>query len=249
MLKIKLLFFIFFATFSISLFSYAKGQFSYTNQNNNSATDFLIDWSSDTYIPSDYEGKALPTYGSKITLSATPLSIINENNYEFIWRIDLTNSPSNNKKPIADFIVKKRGGEHNIFLSIRDIKSKKIIKEVSFAIAIQSPQTIVYRKNLFGHLSPLTSYQDIGNIVDRDSQLDLVVKSFYFNQIKNLSSLRYRWGLNSEKIDSQEIDPFKLSIEFPKKISSGYSYNLSLQIENPLDEFQFSEKSYKLIVK
>lgn len=250
MLKIKILFFISFTLISISLFSYARGQFFYTNQSNNiSSIDFLVDWTADTYVPSDYEGKALPTYGSRITLSATPLSVINENDYEFIWRIDLASSPENNKKPIANFTVKKRSGEHNVFLSIRDIKNKKTIKEVSFSIAIQSPQTIIYQKNQFGHFLSLNSYQDVGNIFNKNNQLDLVAKSFYFNQIKNLSSLRYHWSLNTEKIDSPEMDPFKLSVEFPKELPSGYSYNLSLLIENPFDDFQFSEKSYKIIVK
>lgn len=245
----KLKHILFFSIFFFLFFSYARGQLNYTAQNNKTGVDFLIDWAADSYIPQDYEGKALPTYGSKITLSATPLSIINENDYEFIWLIDLTTTANNNKKSVADFTIKKRSGEHNVFLTIRDIKNKKIIKESSLSIPIFTPQTITYKKNQYGHLIPLSSYQDISNTINKGGQLDLIAKSFYFTKIKNLSSLNYNWQLNEDKIESPDVNPYKLSIEFPTEIPSGHNYNLSLSIENPLNEFQFSEKKYKIVVK
>lgn len=253
----KILFCLLFLTIIIfGFFPVANSQYSNSHSLNllgqkpNSTADFLIDWSTDTYMPSDYRGKALPTYGSKITLSATPLTNINEHNYEFIWLIDLAKSPNNNKMSSADFIVTKReGGTHNVFLTIREIKTRKTVKETAFEIPISSSQVIVYKKTVSGFLSPLNSSLNIGNTINPGEQLNLITKPFNFNLIKNIRSLNYTWSLNSQKIDVSDTEPDKLSIDFSDNISSGYIYNLDFSVKNPQDEFQFIEKRYRIIIR
>lgn len=248
--------FIFFSSIVLVIFmtlffsTTANGQITNQNQSVITTADFLIDWSTDTYIPSDYRGKALPTYGSKITLSATPLTSINENNYEFIWLIDLAKSPNNNKMSSADFIVTKReGGTHNVFLTIREIKTRKTVKETAFKIPISSSQVIVYKKTVSGFLSPLNNSLNIGNTINPGEQLNLITKPFNFNLIKNIRSLNYTWSLNSQKVDVSDTEPDKLSIDFSDNISSGYIYNLDFSVKNPQDEFQFIEKRYRIIIR
>lgn len=239
------------AIFVFSFFYVANGQYQQNNsvQNQNSGTDFLVDWTTDSYSPIDYEGRTLPGYGSAITLSATPLSPINENNYEYSWLIDSGFTPSNNGKSVANFTVRKNtGGEHTVLLTIRDKKSKGIIKEFVLVIPITNPEVIVYKEESSGSLTPLTIPLNLGNFTRAGSQLNLIAKPFSFNKIKDSQLLKYDWELNGKKVDISEATD-NLSIDFPKEITAGTLYSLKLAVENPLDAFQFDEKNYKITVR
>lgn len=228
-------------------FSIAKGQFNLLQApNGNQSIEFLIDWKANTYVPADYDGKAMPTYGSKITISATPLSIVNENDYVYNWTIDLAFSPESNGQPATDFVVRKTaGGEHSVYLEISDKKTGGVIKEYVVAIPIFSPFSIIYQKNGGGALIPL----NIENTAKPGGQLNLIARPFFFNKTMSSKSLNYKWRINNRLVEGSASDPDELSVEFPKEIYLGMQYNLNLLIENPFDAFQFSEKSHKITIQ
>lgn len=228
--------------FFLGIASYSNGQSA--NQN----IDFIIDWSADTYTPPEYEGRALPSYGSKITLSATPSSSINEDDFQFNWTIDLAFIPDNNKKSKASFIVREStGGEHIVYLNIINKDTGETIKEAMLSIPIISPQNIIFKEAQTGHLVPL----GIDNFATPGSRMDLVAKTYFFNTIQNNQFLKYQWQLNNQLLQKNIAeDPSKLAIEFPKNINSSIAqYGVSLTIENPFDAFQFAENNYKITVK
>lgn len=239
--------FIFFilAIFIIGFFSIAQGQINLSNPSSSDKTiDFFIDWSAETLIPPEYGGKALPSYNSKITLSATPLSLINENDYQYNWIIDLASTPSNNGKPLASFSsTKTSGGEHIIYLTIIDKKTGKIMKEYSLSIPITSPQNFVYAKLSSGHLSLL----NMENKAGANAQLNLTAKPFFFNKTGHSQALIFQWMLNNQKAQWSESND--LSISFPEGASAGYQYILNLSIKNPSDLFQFTENNYKIVMR
>lgn len=220
-----------------------QGTFAQTASQN---VDFFIDWSAQTYAPAEYNGKALPTYGSKITLSATPLSYISENNYIYNWLIDAEETPNNNGEPVVDFIANKTsGGEHSIYLTITDKKTDKVLKETGIIIPIFAPKSIIYKQMATGAVLPLNN----DNIFNSGSEVSLIALPFFFNRTISGRILDYQWKINNQKIGGAAQEPNKLSIAFPKNISAGTQYQLSLSIENPLDAFQFAEKNYKLTVR
>lgn len=238
---------LFIAVFVFSFFYVANGQQSTSSKDKN--VDFLVDWVTDSYSPLDYEGKTLPGYGSTITISATPLSSINENDYEYSWLIDSGFTPNNNGRSVASFTVRKNtGGEHVVLLTIRSKKGRDVIKEAIITIPVTNPEVIVYKENSSGSLTPLTIPLNLGNFTKAGSQLNLVAKPFSFNKIKDSQLLRYNWELNGKKVDISEATD-NLSIDFPKEIAAGTLYSLKLAVENPLDAFQFDEKNYKITVR
>ncbi|OGD39035.1 hypothetical protein A2907_01055 [Candidatus Azambacteria bacterium RIFCSPLOWO2_01_FULL_37_9] len=245
-IKIKS-YFLIFALIALAggFFSIAKGQISLLSQPiSDNAIDFSVDWSAQTYVPPEYDGKAIPTYGSKIMLSATSLSLINENDYEYNWMIDLASAPNNNGKPLADFIVTKTAGnKHIIYLTISDKKTRDMLKEISFSIPITSPKNFVYAKLPGGHLYPL----NIENKASINTQLDLTAKPFFFNKTDRDQTLIFQWTLNNQKAQWSESND--LSIAFPEEAGAGYQYILNLSIKNPSDLFQFTENNYKIVMK
>lgn len=246
-IKTKFYFFILTIAIFIGGFSIAKGQFNLLQPSiSNQSIEFLIDWKANTYAPADYDGKAMPTYGSKITLSATPLSMVNENDYVYNWTIDLAFSPETNGQPTTDFIVRKTaGGEHSVYLEISDKKTGGTIKEYAVTIPIFSPFSVIYQKNDGGALIPL----NIENAAKPGGQLNLIARPFFFNKTTSSKSLNYKWRINNKLVEGSASDPDELSVEFPKEISLGTQYNLNLLIENPFDAFQFSEKSHKITIQ
>lgn len=242
--KKKFIFFIL-AIFIIGFFSIAQGQISLLNPSLSDKTvDFFIDWSAQTYVPPEYDGRALPSYNSKITLSATPLSLINESDYQYNWIIDLASTPSNNGKPIVIFpSIKTSGGEHIIYLTITNKKTGKIMKEYSLSIPITSPQNFVYAKLSNGHLSLL----NMENKANANAQLNLMAKPFFFNKTDPSQALIFQWMLNNQKAQWSESND--LSISFPEGASAGYQYILNLSIKNPSDLFQFTENNYKIVMR
>lgn len=238
------------AIFFLGMTSYSNGQSATLSPKKSSDQniDFIIDWSADTYAPPEYEGRTLPSYGSKITLSATPSSPINENDFQFNWTIDLAFVPDNNKKSKASFIAREStGGEHIIYLNIINKDTGETVKEATLSIPIVSPQNIIFKETQTGHLASL----GIDNLAAPGSQMDLVAKPYFFNAIQNDQLLKYNWRLNNQALQKNSAeDPSKLAIKFPKNIGSSIAqYGVSLTIENPFDAFQFAENNYKITVK
>lgn len=220
------------------------GQPAAQNQN----VDFFIDWSAQTFVPGDYQGKSLPTFNSIVKLTATPAPSdgqkINENNYSFNWIIDnFITTPSQTSS--ESFKVNEgKGNEHKVYLRIFD-KNRDLISEKFFIIPIAAPDVVIYKANSDGALG------DIKGIIyaSAGSELSLTAKPFFFNNILNESHLLYVWRLNGEDIKKGPQDPNKITIVFPPEIPTNTEYSLTLVVENPFDLYQFVEKNYTIIVK
>lgn len=239
------------AIFIIGSFSVAEGQYGLLAQDaasqvNQTNIDFFVDWSADTFIPPDYQGRALPTFQSIVTLNATLITPIksrsSEDSYSFNWLLDnSTVLPSNG--PTASFEVKKAAGDnHKIYLRIFD-KNRNIIKDKFLTIPITSPQMALFREGSDGLLLNNTG-QELSTT--KKSELNLVVKPIFFNKISSENSLIYSWRLNNQPVNTNFN---KISLFFPDNIQSGTQHILGLSAQNPLDIFQVYQKNYTIKVK
>lgn len=240
------------SAFTVGVFSIANGQYDLLGQtttpqaNQNEDIDFYIDWTTDTFIPPDYQGKALPTFQSIVTLSATLVAPtgtrINESDYSFNWLLDnSTVLPSNN--PTASFEVKKAAGDkHKIYLRVFD-KNRNVVKDKFLMIPIASPQIALFKEKTGGLLLNNTN-QEL--VVTKKSELNLIVKPIFFNKISSENVLIYSWKLNNQPVSTSSN---KISLLFPDNIQSGAQYVLSLSAQNPLDIFQIYQKNYTIKVK
>lgn len=237
-----------------SIFSVVYGQMDIlggaTPTVNNAAKkiDFLADWSAQTFVPADYQGKPLPTFQSIVALSATPIVAngqkVNEGSYTFNWIVDnsIAVSPTDGS---AKFKVSEgAGSEHEVQLRVFDA-DRNIIAEYFFSIPVSKSDIIVYKTNGEGSLDNIS-----GTIfVNAGSELNLVAKPYFFNNISDEASLDYIWKLNDKVIKHNIIDPNKVSIDFPSEILSGTQYDLKLEAENPNDLYQSIEKNYIIKVR
>lgn len=247
--SIKLFFYLLFiSALIVGGFSIANGQFSLTLTPSAEKVDFFVDWSAQTSVPSDYNGKSLPTFQSIVTVSATPLTTndkkINENDYTFNWTLDNVSSlPSNG--PLASFKIGNGSGDkHTIYLRIFD-ENSSIVNEYFMTIPIVNTEAAIYKKNGDGLIDL------IGGIiyVSAGDKLNLIAKPFFFSNITAENQLIYRWELNGESASKNAENPNEVEISFPSDIPSGTKYDIVLGIENPFNIYQFVEKKYIIIVR
>lgn len=228
----------------------AGGFFAIQNKQNASAQivgqniDFFIDWSAETYVPLDYQGKPLPVFRSKINLSATPLfsaeQRINENDYSFNWILDNSKALSSKNQNASFNVTKGAGDQHKIYLRIFD-KNNNIIKEAFFTVPISAPKITLWKETDDGSLANIE--KEIS--ANPGSNIKFAIKPFFFNKIANENYLKYQWKLNGAII----AESSSLSLAIPREVPPGTRYNLNIATENPLDIYQITQDNYIIKTK
>lgn len=239
--------------FIIGGFSVAESQYDVLNQgsaaiSNQKKPEFFIDWSAKTFVPADYQGKSLPTFQSIVTVSATALpnanNRFNEMDYTFNWTLDNVESLDSTGNTASFKVANGSGGKHTIYLRIFD-KSRDLANTYFIEIPIRRQDVVVYKENGDGLLDDIN-----GTIsVEAGSEINLIAKPFFFNNIFKESDLTYIWKLDGKGIQRSRTNPNKLSLSFPAEIPSGTSYTLTVSVENPFDAYQILSRDYTIIIK
>jgi hypothetical protein len=184
---------------------------------------FLITWkTTGSYIPSFYQGKALPTYGSKITASLELVSpqgqVLDLSGQTIYWYEDdvlvgggvgvqqATFSPIGDAPNTVDLRV-----------TIPDYNGVYLVNEISIPMVL--PKVVIYAPYPNGQFS----------------QNPISVTAFpYFFNISSPSGLSYAWSVNGQSGSNTE-NPEEAQITLPQGTSSGTGVDTSLSVENPND--------------
>ncbi len=195
MIKTKsyLLFFLFFLIFPF--FSQAQSQVTLT-------------WSTDTYVPLDYSGKALPTRKSNIEVVAS-ISSSNPENLLYNWFINdkLQEVKSGKGKQTFTFNTGERISQRfEVKTRVSDEKESFIIFSPVLTIALQSPEIVLKTKT-----APL---EPLKYIFSSNQEIRFTAQPYFFN-IKRADELSYDWSFNGEratKTDDANPNTFILKI-------------------------------------
>ncbi len=184
---------------------------------------FLITWkTTGSYIPSFYIGKALPTYGSKITASLELVSpqgkILNLSGQTIYWYENdgligggvgvrqVTFPPLGNAPNTA-----------NLRVTIPNYNGAYLVHAINIPMVL--PETVIYAPYPNG----------------RFTQNPVTVQAIpYFFNIADPSGLSYSWSVNGQAGSNAE-NPETAQITLPQGTQSGTSINTSLSVENPND--------------
>lgn len=198
--------------------------------------DWLLAWSSDSYIPPDYQGRALPSRGSTIKVALVPINKSAPNSEQLIyrWLLDdeVAYSAGGRGKSSFAFKATKWGGDsHRIEAQILD-GQENIVWRSSLSIRIANPQVTL--KTSGGQYAIVDS-ADSGT----GRNLALSARPFFF-QAQKISDLLFKWTLDGQTLTApDEKDPDRLTIKIPAgKLSETVYKNLSLFVENKADELQ-----------
>ena len=204
-------------------------------------TDIVLTWSTNTYVPLNYQGKALPIKGSVVKVTANinssefnPQELI----YDWFLDDDIQKSDSGQGKQVFQFNIDKSSAKkHLIRVKIENIEGVLLGTSSYLVIMPQNPE-IVLEANIFSK-NPNKEYQISG-----EQEVKFIAKPYFFN-IKNIDELDYSWSLNGKigsQISNDNPNVFTLKVG---QIEQAFEQDLMVQVKNknnPSEKAQFTVK-------
>lgn len=177
-------------------------------------------WTAETYTPHTYQGRTLPSPGSKVTIEAiVHTSGGDPRSLKYSWFLE--NVFQRNKSGYARdsfyfYVSQAPGNHHTVKLQIFN-ESRSFFEERTITIPIVKPELVIYPSNGNSYFFDRTG--EISTIL-AGKKFSFIAKPYFFS-IKKLTDLTFEWHF-------AEQEPV---------ISSGYDANvLSLTISGKKDK-------------
>ncbi len=207
--------------------------------------DFNLDivWQTDTLVPYDYAGKALPGTFSRLIIYALA-NRPNPQNLTYTWVIDDISSSRDGPEQ------KSVGGDTFSFFSYQVPGFIHTVRVTAFdeltGISASATVNIKTQKNeSYFYLNRNNSYNSVSKeeikLVPGDERF-LLVRPFYFNADK-IDDLKLAWRLDNKPIDNNNPKPEILPLRLNKNSPTGARAALKLEVTNKLSAENYNEKS------
>lgn len=218
--------------------------FETIDQSNSANNSFELDlvWKTNTLVPFDYPGKALPGTLSGITIYALA-NVPNPEKLEYNWIVEDASSYREGPDQLgigqnifnwATFIVP--GFTHKIKVTAKDPVSERSAS-AALAFKTQRPQVYAYFKNNdnFNNLAPKTLN------LSADQEASLLIRPFYFN-VLSINDFDFKWYLDSKLVQENNAQPDILPIHIAKDMPAGAQTNLRLEVINKRQKQNINEQ-------
>lgn len=187
-------------------------------ENSVSISSFSVSvvWSADTFVPADYEGKALPIVGGLVTLTAIP-DIRGENPEDLLytWYVDSESRVRGvaNEQSFSFHITK-----NVLFVPVVVEVSnpgQSILVRQAITVPVMHPSVLLYHA---GEKS--TALSPGAFSVNRGEKTNVYARPFYFH-ISQASDLSYQWRFANTNAAGTPPDPDFLLLSVPENSGSG----------------------------
>ncbi len=202
-------------------------------------TKFDLNWSADTYTPYEYQGRALPSQGSKVFIEAViEISGSDINDLKYSWFLDdiFQGTKSGYGKDGFYFYVNQRPGNYQtVRLQIFN-EDRSIFEEKSVKIPIVVPELVIHFSNGNSYFSDQASKI---SLVSADKNSSFVAKPYFFS-IKKLTDLEFEWHFaDQEPVISSAYDASVLNLTIGEKEGKELSENsLWVSVKNKTEPRQ-----------
>jgi len=195
------------------------------SQPKNEVGDVIIDWQALTYSPWWYQGRNLPTIGSKVKVGLTFLKPTKDDFY-YLWKVD---NKSVNLAP--DPLAKEVTFEVKSFSELIELKIFKKKKE-SFDLvgrhfinlAVSNLEAVIYLLK-----NDKLSYQEEISVKGGDRSSFLTVP--YFFNIDQSKNLKFNWRFLGKNTSGTDFNPNLLDLNI-EKVSRVLYAPLSVFVSN-----------------
>jgi len=152
-----------------------------------------LTWTTDTYVPLSYQGKALPSRGSNIEVVAQLDSLqLNPEELNFNWFINnhIGKEGSGINKQIFKFTISESiSKNHIIRVEVTDLGNTMNISS-SFALKAYEPEIVLLAKILYLNFLININFLD-------DQEIEFTAQPYFFN-IKDINELDYEWSFGKQ---------------------------------------------------
>jgi hypothetical protein len=203
------------------------------------ASQFWFSWEAGNYAPSWYQGKVLPIVGSPLAVS-----------FELVDNGALADlSQSKIRWYVNDRLIINENsglGIQSVSFNVPDYANNAIEVRVSIVdyqgttldrilyIPLAQPEVVIEMPSADGRIS-------VGDSIFR-------ANPFFFN-INNLNQLDFEWVVNGKQPETLGATPWLLSLNVDSKISSGTPIDLSLTVNNTLNDAESAVRNIQPVVK
>ncbi len=205
--------------------------------------DIDLVWSTNTYVPIDYPGKALPTKGSSVRVIAvisSPTLDSEEIVYKWFLNNSIQKSDSGRGKDVFEFSMdENRSKRHLIQVKIENVEGALLGTSPYLYLAPQKPE-IILKANIFSE-KPNQAYQILA-----DREIKFLAEPYFFN-ISDLDELGYSWVLDNQtvfQINDDESNVLNLKVG---PIEKAIEQDLKVLAKNKGNAIEQAQSVVKLI--
>jgi len=221
-------------------------------QSQTSEINITLTWSTDTYVPLDYPGKALPTRGSTIEVAANvdwPAKAQKINPHELVynWFLDdhIQKADSGQGKQTFQFNIGDSLTRRRLVKAKIENTEGILIASTPSYLSIKPHQPEIILEAKIPSLEPLNSipkYQ-----ISSNQEIEFAAKPYFFN-IKDKDELNYHWNLAGE--EASQISPDNPNVFILKigQISQSIKQELAVGVENRNNPLQKSQMTAAIIL-
>lgn len=212
-----------------------------------SAADFTMNWTSNSYAPADYEGKALPTHGSEIRVAVVPTKKLAANPDKLFYRWLLDGD-----------IAGWAGGQGKSIMRFKATKWNSNNHEVEVEILNDAGDLIYQNKIIIGIVKPEVAMKKQGDYyslkenltVNTGQEIKILASPLFFN-IKKLSQADWKWNFADQLLSSPDEKNLNfLLLKIPAgTLIEKLIKNLSLTVADKSDQFQQASVSLEIEIK
>jgi hypothetical protein len=209
--------------------------------------NFILVWSSDSYVPSNYQGKALPTRLSRVKVVALPIKKLSADQtwLYYRWLLDgqVAGRDSGQGKSAFNFLVTRWGGDsHEIELQTLD-SQENVIGRNFISIPVVEAETLL--------LPPQNDYAAKNQITAKTGQEFNLLATPLFFHIKNLAELNFEWNFDGQILsstDQKNLNIFTLKIP-AGNLTESLMRQLKLDVSHKTDQFQRTVNDLTIEIK
>ncbi|MBL7154953.1 MAG: hypothetical protein ISS88_00395 [Candidatus Portnoybacteria bacterium] len=214
-------------------------------QSQTSQIGITLTWSTDTYVPIDYSGKALPSRGSIIEVAANIDSKgVNPQELVYNWFLDdrIQKADSGQGKQVFQFNIGDRITRKRL-VKVETKNTAGTLLGTSSYLSLKpcQPEIALETKALLLESSNLTQkYQ-----ISANQEIKFIAQPYFFN-IKSLDELDYKWSLGGKtasQISSENPNIFILKVG---QIGQSIKQDLSVWVENKNNPLQRTQTTAEI---
>ena len=202
------------------------------------APQFLVSWRANSYVPSWYEGKVLPSRGTPITISFEIVDggrIANLGGTAVRWYINdklVRNETSGLGIQSISFAIPDYGGqETEVRIAIPNYRGSELNQIVR--IPVKNPEVVINGKFM---KVPITTGDNAFQAIP-----------FFFN-VKALVDLGFDWTANGQDAKVDTATPWNLNLNIDENAREGFFINLQVVAQNFMDQLEFGSREIQLEV-
>jgi len=211
-----------------------------------------LTWSTSSFVPPNYQGKALATQNSRVYVSA----LVNPEtkNLKFHWKLDdawQNYSSGLGRQTFALSASQWPGYSHRIYLevSVPGVENDEIIATASIEIPVVNPEIHIYQTDPAKTWPDLFGETGITARLLAGSSNRFFALPFYFN-IKKPTDLLYRWYLSGQDTDlSDATKPQVFDLDITPQTVSGVKREIMLKCNNEANPLERIILKFNVVVE